>query len=93
MVDKVLVDSGALQMVLNALERDALEGKHVRAEMRLELMQSITQPTQQGDAEKFKRLELEIRGITKMLPEKFDCSGVWAAFEAVQAKQGGQANG
>lgn len=45
---QVIVDSGALQMVLNALERDALEGKQVRAEMRLELMQSITYPTQQG---------------------------------------------
>lgn len=46
----VFVDAGALQMVLNALERDALEGKQVRAEMRLALMKSVaaTHPTQQG---------------------------------------------
>lgn len=46
----VFVDAGALQMVLNALERDAIEGKQVRAEMRLAIMQSVvaTHPNQLG---------------------------------------------
>lgn len=62
-----------------------LHGWHYRGQY--ELQRNATK------AAKFNRLELEIRSITKMLPEKFDCSGVWAAFEAAQAKQGEQANG
>lgn len=38
---KVLVCHGALQMVLNALERDAHEGKQSRKEMRRALIETI----------------------------------------------------
>lgn len=38
---RVSVDSGALQMVINALRRDATEGKLVRGEMADELERTI----------------------------------------------------
>ncbi|OOH86280.1 DUF4406 domain-containing protein [Comamonas kerstersii] len=46
--NRVLVDAGALQMVVNALRRDAFEGKPSRGEMADELLSSATHPTQQG---------------------------------------------
>lgn len=39
--DGVIVSNGALQMVLNALERDAKEGKVIRQEMVDSLKQTI----------------------------------------------------
>lgn len=46
--NRVLVDAGALQMVVNALRRDALEGRPSRGEMADELLSSATHPTTQG---------------------------------------------
>jgi hypothetical protein len=38
---KILIDQGALQMVVNALRRDAADGRAVRGEMANELLQSV----------------------------------------------------
>lgn len=70
---QVLVDSGALQMVLNALERDALEGKQVRAAMRLELMQSIAnlpQPAAQGVDAQLAKLTTAYKELSSMFHDQ-----------------------
>lgn len=52
--NRVLVDAGALQMVVNALRRDASEGRPSRGEMADELLLSATRHTPLGlDADMF----------------------------------------
>lgn len=43
-----LVNSGALQMVINALRRDAVEGKAARGEMADELLAGVSAPAAKG---------------------------------------------
>ena len=50
MSQKVTVDAGALQMVINALRKDAEEGKVVRGEMVDELLKTVTPVTEQKEA-------------------------------------------
>jgi uncharacterized Ntn-hydrolase superfamily protein len=47
---------------------------------------AATQPAAQGMV----ALRKEIENITRLLPANVDCSGVWAALAAAQAKQGEQ---
>lgn len=77
----VFVDAGALQMVLNALERDALEGKQVRAEMRLALMQSVaaTKPAAQG-VDDGEVPEAVLDAVAAALGDAYDCTRVWSAW-------------
>ncbi len=50
MSQKVTVDAGALQMVINALRKDAEEGKVVRGEMADELLKTIIPVTEQKES-------------------------------------------
>lgn len=62
----VLVDAGALQMVVNALRRDAEEGKHARGEMADELLAYATHPTTQGlDAQAIERAAQKLAEIAE----------------------------
>lgn len=62
----VLVDAGALQMVVNALRRDAEEGKHARGEMADELLAYATHPTPQGlDAKAIERAAQKLAEIAE----------------------------
>lgn len=65
----ILVNAGALQMVINALRRDAEEGKVVRGEMADELLATVRQAPE--DAQYAQRVQLDVATIAE-IAESFE---------------------